>query len=379
MRQSLPILSIFLLLCCSLPLNEANAETLGYSRMTENGSNYVILSSKYSFKQQLKESNTIYEIRSLFDLKGEEVVIPNNSILIFRGGKISNGSLKGNNTIIQAEAVKIFDSNVILRGSWGDFVAFSKWFGNTTKDIQRCINSFENKIINIDGDWTYNETIDIPYDSYIQVNNGSIKAKSNGTVFRMYIGHKEISLQNLRIDLDKEYEGTCIEVFGCNHPTIRGFLEPLEKNISESHVYFPVISGTPAHRNNVKNATAIRMHCKERDGDILYFKTFHSSVHDITTGLRLEDISSGINGTTFFIETFFARTGISMDGNLQPSSEIYLTYQDYPKSYKAIQIDNNNETYRQEGRGTYHIIIYDAGEHTNLIDNCLGSVYLSYK
>lgn len=373
-------INLFLLSNCLLFGSIACAYNLPPSLyLSSDSANYVVLSNRIPFKNQITQSNTVYDIRYDFDLNGDIVTIPINCVLAFNGGKIRNGTLKGSNTIIRADARRILGNDLFISGSWGGFVAYAKWFGNTTNDIQKCINSFGNKTINIDGDWLFNGTIEIPYDTYIQVNNGSIKATSSGTIMKLYIGYKTINLQNLRIDLENNFEGTCVEVFGCNHPDIRGFLDLLQNNISESHIYLPIVSGGWKHRENVKNATAIKVHCKEDDGDILYFKHIHSSVYSVTTGLRLEDMSSGINSTTFYVEAFFARTGISLDRNLQHSTVVYLFYQDYNKSYKAIQIDNNKETYRQHNKGTYYIRIYDEDNHLNLIDNCLGSAYLPYQ
>lgn len=348
------------------------------SGVETDGIHYRVLSEDRPLRQQITSPNTVYDIRHLFDLKGAKLTIPDNCILVFNGGMICNGTIYGNNTVVRADAVKIFDKDIVIGGSWGEFTVCARWFGNTTNDIQKSISSFENKVINIDGQWIFNGTIEVPYDTYLQVNNGAIKASSKGTIMRIYAGDKEINLQNLRIDLEKSYEGTCVELYGCNHPDIRGFLKPLEKNISESNIYLPVVSGTPTHRNNVKKATAIMVHCKEADGDILYFKHIHTSSHNITTGVRLEDISSGINSTTFYIETFFARTGLSLDRNIPPSTVIHLSFQDFQDSYKAIQIDNNQESYLQTNKGVFNIIIYDAGGKKNLIDNCFGSTYQSY-
>lgn len=64
-------------------------------RTPENGMGYVILRSNKSFAEQLTREDTIYEIRYDFDLDGESVSIPTNSILQFNGGSLSNGTLSG--------------------------------------------------------------------------------------------------------------------------------------------------------------------------------------------------------------------------------------------------------------------------------------------
>ena len=50
--------------------------------------------------QQIKDSTTVYIIKNVIDLRGETVVIPNNSILLFKKrGKIRNGIITGKFTI----------------------------------------------------------------------------------------------------------------------------------------------------------------------------------------------------------------------------------------------------------------------------------------
>ena len=83
------------------------------------GYNYVILrktnkktGDPLSFSRQLKKENTIYEIRYDFDLGGERVYIPNNSVLKFNGGFLHNGTIVGKKTLIDADKTKIFGLDV---------------------------------------------------------------------------------------------------------------------------------------------------------------------------------------------------------------------------------------------------------------------------
>ena len=49
----------------------------------------------------INEPNTIYEIRYDFCLDEQTITIPDNSILLFKGGKLHHGTVKFNNTEIQ--------------------------------------------------------------------------------------------------------------------------------------------------------------------------------------------------------------------------------------------------------------------------------------
>ena len=97
------------------------------NRSTLNGMGYIILRKNKSFAEQITKANTIYEIRYEFDLNGEEVTIQEGCILKFEGGKIINGKLIGNNTVIDAPCISIFN-NIVLLESWNAKIAYSVWF-----------------------------------------------------------------------------------------------------------------------------------------------------------------------------------------------------------------------------------------------------------
>ena len=59
-------------------------------------------------QEMVKEANTIYEVRYDYDLNGATIVMPANCVLKFNGGSLSNGTIIGSNTSIQAEKVRIF-------------------------------------------------------------------------------------------------------------------------------------------------------------------------------------------------------------------------------------------------------------------------------
>ena len=91
----------------------------------------------------LNFANTIYKIVSDIDLQGEELTIPANCTLDFQGGSFSNGTIVGSNTKIKAGLNKIFDTNIILNGTWDVNEAYPEWFGyKTSNAIQLCLDYF---------------------------------------------------------------------------------------------------------------------------------------------------------------------------------------------------------------------------------------------
>ena len=99
------------------------------------------------------KQNTIYVIKYDFDLNRGYVNIPTDCVLQFDGGSISNGTIIGQDSEIQAGLVKIFGTNVTLAGSWKNN-GHIRWFGanpgnkDNTTAIQRCLDNFE--VVEID-------------------------------------------------------------------------------------------------------------------------------------------------------------------------------------------------------------------------------------
>lgn len=72
-------------------------------RSNINGMGYVILRQNKTFKEQVTQPNTIYEIRYDFDLREETVEIPSNCVLKFDGGSLTNGAIIFNQTLLEGD------------------------------------------------------------------------------------------------------------------------------------------------------------------------------------------------------------------------------------------------------------------------------------
>lgn len=82
-------------------------------------------------------SSTIYHIQYDYDLDGRTVVVPNNCVLLFEGGSLSNGTIVGNDTVINAQLIKIFNEDISLDGTWKINGIYPEWYGATPykKDV----------------------------------------------------------------------------------------------------------------------------------------------------------------------------------------------------------------------------------------------------
>lgn len=93
-------------------------------------------------------SNVTYKIVGNIDLDGGTLTIAAGSILDFQGGSFSNGTIVGNNTKIKAGLNKIFDTNIILSGTWIFDEVYAEWFSDlstaeiTSISMQKCIDYF---------------------------------------------------------------------------------------------------------------------------------------------------------------------------------------------------------------------------------------------
>ncbi len=79
-------------------------------------------------QDMVNEPNTVYEIRYSYDLINSTITIPENCVLKFNGGFLSNGEIVGDNTLIYAKEVRCFSLDSTLTGTWSNLSAYSIWF-----------------------------------------------------------------------------------------------------------------------------------------------------------------------------------------------------------------------------------------------------------
>ena len=88
------------------------------NRNALNGKGYVILRSG-ELTPQLTQSNTIYEVRYNHNITSESpITLPPNCILYFNGGMISDGTLIGDNTVIDQVGLYDYFENITREGTW---------------------------------------------------------------------------------------------------------------------------------------------------------------------------------------------------------------------------------------------------------------------
>lgn len=93
--------------------------------------------------------NTVYVITYDFDLKGEEITVPEGCVLEFEGGSLRNGTIVGDGTSFVG---KIKFINIVFLGIFNQKVIKTKWFTYDSGNDQTLFDTIEvicnNRIIN---------------------------------------------------------------------------------------------------------------------------------------------------------------------------------------------------------------------------------------
>lgn len=80
-------------------------------------------------QHMINKPNTIYVIQYDYCLADQTIEIPENCVLQFDGGSLSNGTIIGATTYILAKLQQIFNKNIILDGVWSNQKAYPEWYG----------------------------------------------------------------------------------------------------------------------------------------------------------------------------------------------------------------------------------------------------------
>lgn len=132
-----------------------------YDTSTFSGLGYRILRKNIqSNKNILTQSminmpNNVYKIRYDFDLNGATINLPANSVLQFVGGSIKNGTLNGNNTVIEADSNAVIFDSVVIEGTWNVGHIYDSWFAFNTSPSY-VSNQIITNILALSNDDVYN-------------------------------------------------------------------------------------------------------------------------------------------------------------------------------------------------------------------------------
>lgn len=109
---------------------------------------WVVVRSLEDFKNTQSVEGARYIIKKEIDLGGGSIILPHNSKLCFKKGKLRNGSIKGDNTkLIFREGENIF-GNCEVSGDWLSKYSYSNMFDNDleTMKLLRGLSSISSNI-----------------------------------------------------------------------------------------------------------------------------------------------------------------------------------------------------------------------------------------
>lgn len=127
----------------------------------------IVLINNRSLKSQITQTNTIYIIRDVFDLKKNTIEIPSDCILKFEGGVLRNGIIKNCGIIDNPSNCAIF--NEILFITPNEQPVKLSWFLYNS-DADALENASKFKYVDGTGKWVIDKTVTINND--FQLTNG---------------------------------------------------------------------------------------------------------------------------------------------------------------------------------------------------------------
>ncbi len=189
---------------------EKSEENIGFDAQK---GNYIVLKKGESFAKQIsKHTNTIFEVRDVFDLKKSIVTIPQGCILLFRGGALTNGIIIGTGTIIEAPNYQIFYETCEVSGSFNNLSFYADWFGGIQKAINLATNNsgfvqLSAKVYELDSTLELHKGVTLEgcgnEGAFLQNKGTIIKYSGNSPVVRLSGTNddpvKNVTIRNLKI------------------------------------------------------------------------------------------------------------------------------------------------------------------------------------
>lgn len=124
--------------------DESNFSGKGYKILRKNIQTIDGIRKNILISDMINKPNTIYEIRYDFDLQGKSISIGEGSILYFKGGSISNGTINSAIKIVSIDKYQIF--NNIKFTVIQPCIGYAEWFGAKGDGIHNDYYAINNTI-----------------------------------------------------------------------------------------------------------------------------------------------------------------------------------------------------------------------------------------
>lgn len=297
-------------------------------------------------QSMVSKENTIYILQYDYNLNRQTLSVPSGSVLLFEGGSISNGTIVGNSTKIEASSISIFDETMVLSGSWKVQEVYPEWFGakgdnstDSTTAIQKAIDFAELISSNVkisSGEYIIKNTLFIKKQSRIHIiGDGKYKTfiylKSNSQLESMIdINSKEVTTyyQFIKIaDLSLYVEGNA--TYG---------------------IYAPKLTFSEIHNITVYGAASYAIRIEYGWSNTIYNCLFSRGNNGIflyrsANAIMMRQCSfTSLEGTAVYLEAGNAISMLDCDFESVKGVPIYIKSRVTNLTINGCYFEGNNET-----------------------------------
>lgn len=297
-------------------------------------------------QSMVSKKNTIYILQYDYNLNRQTLSVPSGSVLLFEGGSISNGTIVGNSTKIEAPSISIFDETIVLSGSWKVQEVYPEWFGakgdnstDSTTAIQKAIDFAELISSNVkisSGEYIIKNTLFIKKQSRIHIiGDGKYKTfiylKSNSQLESMIdINSKEVTTyyQFIKIaDLSLYVEGNA--TYG---------------------IYAPKLTFSEIHNITVYGAASYAIRIEYGWSNTIYNCLFSRGNNGIflyrsANAIMMRQCSfTSLEGTAVYLEAGNAISMLDCDFESVKGVPIYIKSRVTNLTINGCYFEGNNET-----------------------------------
>lgn len=312
----------------------------------ENPSTGNTITTNLLQQSMVSKENTIYILQYDYNLNKQTLSVPSGSVLLFEGGSISNGTIVGNSTKIEAPSISIFDKTMVLSGSWKVQEVYPEWFGakgdnstDSTTAIQKAIDFAELISSNVkisSGEYIIKNTLYIKKQSRIHIiGDGKYKTfiylKSNSQLESMIdINSKEVTTyyQFIKIaDLSLYVEGNA--TYG---------------------IYAPKLTFSEIHNITVYGAASYAIRIEYGWSNTIYNCLFSRGNNGIflyrsANAIMMRQCSfTSLEGTAVYLEAGNAISMLDCDFESVKGVPIYIKSRVTNLTINGCYFEGNNET-----------------------------------
>lgn len=297
-------------------------------------------------QSMVSKKNTIYILQYDYNLNRQTLSVPSGSVLLFEGGSISNGTIVGNSTKIEASPISIFDETMVLSGSWKVQEVYPEWFGakgdnstDSTTAIQKAIDFAELISSNVkisSGEYIIKNTLFIKKQSRIHI-TGDGKYKTF-----IYL-KSDFQLESM-IDINSKEVTTYYQFI-----KIADLSLYVEGNATYG-VYAPKLTFSEIHNITIYGAASYAMRIEYGWSNTIYNCLFSRGNNGIflyrsANAIMMRQCSfTSLEGTAVYLEAGNAISMLDCDFESVKGVPIYIKSRVTNLTINGCYFEGNNET-----------------------------------